>query len=100
MPIIVIKIDTIIERINDWEKILPEFFILFSPILFAINDVVPILKPTPKAMITKYIGKIWPIAANADSDIIWPTKIESTIEYKFWNMVPIEEGIAILIKRE
>ena len=100
MPITVMIIDTIIERINDWEKILPEFSKLFSPILFAINDVVPILKPTPKAMITKYIGKIWPIAANADSDIIWPAKIESTIEYKFWNIVPIEEGTAILIKRE
>ena len=100
MPIIVMIIDTIIERINDWEKTLPECSKLFSPILFAINDVVPILNPTPKAIITKYIGKIWPIAANAASDIIWPAKTESTIEYKFWNIVPIDEGIAILIKRE
>ena len=100
IPITVMMIDTIIDRINDWEKTLPEFSKLFSPILFAINDVVPILRPTPKAMITKYIGKIWPIAAKADSDIIWPAKIESTIEYKFWNIVPIEEGMAILIKRE
>ena len=58
IPIIVMMIDTIIERIKDWEKTLPEFSKLFSPILFAINDVVPILKPTPKAMIMKYIGKI------------------------------------------
>ena len=99
-PITVMMIDTIIERINDWEKTLPEFSKLFSPILFAINDVVPILSPTPKAMITKYIGKIWPMAAKADCDIVWPAKIESTIEYKFWNIVPIEEGMAILIKRE
>ena len=100
IPITVMMSDAIIERINDWEKTLPEFSKLFSPILLAINDVVPILKPTPKAMITKYMGKIWPIAANAESDIILPAKIESTIEYKFWNIVPIEEGMAILIKRE
>ena len=40
------------------------------------------------------------MAANANSEIIWPAKIESTTEYKFWNIVPIDEGIAILIKRE
>ena len=52
-PNVVITIDTRIERIKDWEKILPEFSKLFSPILFAINDVVPILKPTPIAIIIK-----------------------------------------------
>ena len=37
----------------------------------------------PSAIIMKYIGKVWPIAANAVSEIILPAKIESTIEYRF-----------------
>ena len=52
-PKVVMTIDTSIDRIKDWEKILPAFSKLFSPILFAINDVVPILKPTPSAIIIK-----------------------------------------------
>ena len=98
IPIRVTIMETIIESKKDWEKIFPEFSILFLPMLLAINAVVPMLSPTPKAIIIKYIGKIWPIAAKADSEIIWPAKIESTTEYKFWNIVPIEEGKAIFQK--
>ena len=40
------------------------------------------------------------MAAKAWSEIIFPAKIESTTEYKFWKTVPIEDGIAILINNE
>ena len=40
-------------KIKDCIKILPEVSKLFSPILFAIKEVVPILNPTPKAIIIK-----------------------------------------------
>ena len=44
---------TKIESKKDCVNIFPELFKLSSPILFAIKEVVPILKPTPKAMIMK-----------------------------------------------
>ncbi len=51
-PVTVIIIDTSIDNINDWEKILPDFDKLSSPILFAINDVVnPIARTDPSSEI-------------------------------------------------
>ena len=53
IPNEVTKIEIKIESINDCEKILPDISKLFSPILFAIKEVVPILNPIPKAIIIK-----------------------------------------------
>ena len=72
-------------------------FSFFSPIALAISDVVPILIPTPSAIIIKYTGKVCAIAARASADI-FPAKNVSTTLYKVWKIVPTLEGIAIFIK--
>ena len=53
IPIKVTINATKIESKKDCVKIFPELFKLSSPILLAIKDVVPMLNPTPKAIIMK-----------------------------------------------
>ena len=51
----------------------------FSPIELAISAVVPILIPTPSAIIIKYTGKVWAIAARASGDILPAKKVSTTL---------------------
>ena len=96
MPIMVTSIATITDINTAWAKYNEALLSLFSPIAIAINDVVPMLIPTPSAIIIKYTGNVCAIAAKASEDIL-PAKNVSTRLYRVWKNVPILDGIAILI---
>ena len=57
-PIIVTKIATIIEITIAWANNKEALLSFFSPIALAISEVVPILIPTPSAIIIKNTGKV------------------------------------------
>ena len=70
IPKIVIIIAKIIPSMTDWAKYKEAFFSNPSPIELEIKEVDPILMPTPIAIIIKYTGKVWAIAANDSGDIL------------------------------
>ena len=79
IPIIVTDIATMIAIITAWAKNKDALLSFFSPIALAISDVVPILMPTPRAIIIKYTGKVWAIAARASGDILPAKNVSTTL---------------------
>ena len=77
IPMIVTNIATNIDINTACAKNREALLSLFSPNAFAIKEVVPILIPTPRAIMIKYIGNVCAIAARASADI-FPAKKVST----------------------